>query len=386
MERVVLLLASGFLDRGHEVDLLIRDRVCDYPQEVPGGMRLFFLSPGTDTEHRASLDQLSVTPHPLLPTSFRFPRFALGAAISRNQWTLLTSKNLPRWAVTIAAYLDRERPDALLAMMTPAVASATLAVRLAQHQVRTTVGVQHNIFTSRRETHRARKSYPYVDAAVGVSSGVTAELAKVSGIPPARLHTIYNPVVSQGLLQKANETPDHPWFNTPGPPIVLAIGRLHKQKDFPTLLTAFAQLLARRPARLIVLGEGSLRPNLLSLAHNLQITEQVDFPGFVNNPFAYLAKARLFVLSSRYEGFGNVLVETMACGCPVVSTDCTFGPDEILENGRWGELVPVGDSEALAKAMDCAMDVPPGKDALRERAAFFSVERAVDRYEELFLG
>ncbi|MCY3770154.1 MAG: glycosyltransferase [Gammaproteobacteria bacterium] len=385
-ERVTLLLASGLLDRGHAVDILVRDLVCDYPQEVPCGIRLFFLSPGVSTECRANLEQLPITPQPLIPTSFHFPRLVLGASTSRNQWSLLMSKNLPRWAIGIAAYIDRECPDALLAMMTPAVASATLAVRLAQYQVRMTVGVQHNIFTSKRETHRARKSYPYADAAVGVSSGVTAELAKLPGMSSDQLHTIYNPVVSKDLLQKASETPDHPWFNEPGPPIILAVGRLHEQKDFPTLLAAFAQLLTRRPARLIILGEGSLRPNLLSLAHNLQVSEHVDFPGFVENPFAYLAKARLFVLSSLYEGLPTVLIEAMACGCPVVSTDCPHGPDEILENGQWGELVPVDNSEVLSAAMIRAIDKPVQRDALRERAAFFNVERAVDSYEDLLLG
>ena len=386
VERVALLLASGLRDRGYEVDLLVRDLVCDYPQEVPSGTRLFFLSPNVNTAYQVSLEKLPITLHPLIPTSLRFPRLALGVSTNRNQWTLLTSKNLPRWAVAIATYIDRERPDALLAMMTPAVASMTLAVRLAQHQVRTTVGVQHNgIFTSRRETHRARKSYPYTDAVVGVSSGVTSELAGLPGISPNRLHTIYNPVVPKDLLQKANEIPDHFWFNEPGPPIVLAIGRLNEKKDFPTLLTAFARLLAQRSARLIVLGEGPLRPTLLALAHNLHISEHVDFPGFVRNPFAYLAKARLFVLSSRYEGLPTVLIEAMACGCPVVSTDCPFGPDEILEGGRWGKLVPTENPEALAKAMIHTMGTPPQRDTLRERASYFSVERAVDRYEELLL-
>ena len=259
-----------------------------------------------------------------------------------------------------------------------------MAMRLAHREARV-VGVLHAGLKTERAIRKAGKSYPYADAVVGVSPGVTDELAKVSGISPNRLHTIYNPAVSKDLIQKANEIPNHPWFNEPGPPIVLAIGRLHEEKDFLTLLTAFARLRSQRSVRLIVLREGPLRPTLLALAHSLHISEHVDFPGFVRNPFAYLTTARLFVLSSRYEGFGNVLVEAMACGCPVVSTNYPFGPAEILENGRWGKLIPTEDPEALAKAMIHTMDTPPQRDALRERASYFSVERAVDHYEELLL-
>ena len=129
-----------------------------------------------------------------------------------------------------------------------------------------------------------------------------------------------------------------------------------------------------------------MRPKLLALVKELRLEERVDFPGFMENPYAFLAKADLFVLSSRNEALPTVLIEAMACGCPVVSTDCPFGPREILDGGRLGSLVPVGDSKALADAMARALDEPPRPDALRERASFFSVDRAVDRYEELLLG
>ena len=188
------------------------------------------------------------------------------------------------------------------------------------------------------------------------------------------------------LPLKVREAPDHPWCRESGPPLIVSIGRLHRQKDFPTLFTAFARLLEHRPARLLVLGKGPQLSELSKLAGELGISRHVDFPGFVDNPYAFLARARLFVQSSRHEGFGNVLVEAMACGCPVVATDCPSGPSEILENGRWGQLVPVGDPAALAEAMARAMDAPPRRDALRDRASFFSVERAVSRYEELLLG
>ncbi len=387
IERVTLTLASAFLGRGHKVDLLVRDLVCDYPQDVPLGVRLFFLSHGSHTENSANLEQLPVTPQPLNRAPHRFPRFAFAKVLSFDQLTLLRGAKRIRWALAITEYLDSEHPDAILAMTWSSGAPIMMAAQLAHHKPKRIVGVQHGMLKTERSVYGAGKTFPYVDSVVGVSLGVTAELAtKVPGISPARLHTIYNPIVSKNLVEKAKETPDHPWFNNSGSPIILAIGRLDKQKDFPTLLAAFARLLAQRSARLIVLGEGPLRPTLLALAHNLHLSERVDFPGFVSNPFAYLAKSSLFVLSSRHEGFGNVLVEAMACGCPVVSTNCPSGPDEILENGRWGKLVPVADPDALAKAMASVLNQYPTtaqRDAIRKRAAFFSVERAVDHYEEL---
>ena len=239
---------------------------------------------------------------------------------------------------------------------------------------------------SGRLRQRARRSYPFADFVVGISRGTTAELEGIPGMERDRIHTIYNPVVSADLDRKARESPHHPWLDDRPCPVILAIGRMRKVKDFSTLLRAFARLLVQRPARLIVLGEGRLRPTLRSLAQELGVAEQVDFPGFKENPYAFLARADLFVLSSRNEALPTVLIEAMACGCPVVSTDCPFGPREILEGGRLGPLVPVGDAEALAEAMDRTLDDPPDPDPLRERASFFNVEHAVERYEELLLG
>ena len=388
-ERAALSLASGLLERGHEVDVLLRDLICDYPASVPPGVRLFFLSGRSGGGTPEGLERLPVAPRSLAsmpsPISRRFPRLALATSVKRAQLSLLTSTSLPRWAVTIARYLDREVPDAVLAMMSPAVAAAALAVRLAQTRTRV-VARAENVFRTRRKIRRARMSYPYADAAVGVSLGVSSELGEICGVSRDRIHTIYNPAVPDDLPLKIREAADHPWCREPGLPLIVAIGRLHRQKDFPTLLTAFARILERRPARLLVLGKGPQLSELSKLTGELRISRHVDFPGFVDNPYAFLARAQLFVQSSRHEGFGNVLVEAMACGCPVVATDCPSGPSEILENGRWGQLVPVGDPAALAEAMARAMDAPPRRDALRDRAGFFSVDRAVSRYEELLLG
>ena len=184
-ERAALFLASGLLDRGHEVDLLLRDLVCDYPASVPSGVRLFFLSGRNGGRAPGGLERLPVAPRSLAsmpsPISHRFPRLALATAIDRAQLSLLTSTSLPRWAVAIARYLDREVPDAALAMMSPAVAAAALAVRFARSRTRV-VARAENVFRTRRKIRRARMSYPYADAAVGVSLGVSSELARICGI------------------------------------------------------------------------------------------------------------------------------------------------------------------------------------------------------------
>lgn len=393
-ERKALSIASGLIGRGYEVDLLLERLVCHYPDETPGAARLFFTSGRGDDRTRANLRRMAAAPRPLVPAPLpwrvRYPRLALAAKLDGRQRPLLASTRLPRWAAGVAAYLESERPGGVLAMNVLSAAAATMALRLARHRPARVVATLHDVLRNRRLRRRAHRAYPYADAAVGVSHGVAAQFAAIPGLEPGRVHTIYNPVVPADLDKRAGAPVEHPWLRgeaAGGCPVILAVGRLRRVKDFPNLLAAFARLLARRrPARLIVLGQGSLRPRLLSLARELGVAEHVDFPGFVENPYAFLARASLFVLSSRHEALPTVLIEAMACGCPVVSTNCPFGPREVLEGGRFGELVPVGDPDALAGAMERALDAPPRPDALRERAAFFGIERAVDRYEELLAG
>jgi glycosyltransferase involved in cell wall biosynthesis len=168
-------------------------------------------------------------------------------------------------------------------------------------------------------------------------------------------------------------------------PVILAVGRLHRQKDFPTLIGAFARLRAERPARLVILGEGKLRPALEKVARRLGVGGDVDLPGYRDNPFAWMARAAVFALSSTFEGTANVLIEAMACGCPVVSTDCPHGPREVLDNGRYGPLVPVGDSAALAHAIAAVLDNPPDREVLRSRAALYDRDTNIDRYLQVLL-
>jgi glycosyltransferase involved in cell wall biosynthesis len=226
--------------------------------------------------------------------------------------------------------------------------------------------------------------YSKLDALITVSNGVQLDLVTLVKLDRKKLHVVYNPVVGEQLLYKARMPVEDPWLRKDGIPVILGVGRLIKAKDFPTLLRAFALVRQERRARLLILGEGEDRPGLEVLVRELGLQNDVSFPGFMENPYSYMAKADVFVLSSRWEGLPTVLVEAMACGTPVVATDCPSGPHEILEGGRWGKLVPVGDARAMADAIQATLDVPliPPPEAW----ARFTVEGIAQQYAALLLG
>jgi glycosyltransferase involved in cell wall biosynthesis len=231
------------------------------------------------------------------------------------------------------------------------------------------------------------KSFLYrrADLIVAVSRGVAADLERVLGLPSGLVKVIYNPVVDSNLLARANEPIEHPWFQEDRP-IILAVGRLVPQKDYPTLLRAFAGLRRSHPCRLVILGEGPLRQSLAGLCEDLGIAQDVQFMGFVPNPFPYMRHCTVFVLSSQYEGLPGALIQAMACGAAVVATDCDSGPREVIEHGVNGLLVPVGDPEALQGAVSRILDDPAVRTRLRGharlRARWFDASRMVRRYEE----
>jgi glycosyltransferase involved in cell wall biosynthesis len=220
---------------------------------------------------------------------------------------------------------------------------------------------------------------------IAVSGGVARDL-EARGLPPGKVAVINNPL-PPGLDGLPGV---YPWQQRlaamGGGPVIASAGRLTPVKDQATLLRAFARLAAERPARLVLFGDGPLRAELESLAASLGLAGRVLFPGYVNDPAACYAAADLFVLSSISEGFGNVLIEAMAAGVPVVSTDCLHGPREILGDGRFGPLAPVGDDAALAEAMAEALDHPVSSALLRARAAEFEVGRIGERYAALLLA
>ncbi len=239
---------------------------------------------------------------------------------------------------------------------------------------------------SKRRTRRKaiERYYPLNDGIIAVSRGVADDMVQGLGLPEEKIHVVYNPVVTHNIDAMAGEPVDHPWLLERKTPVIMGAGRFTAQKDFPTLIRAFAKLRRTRPCRLMILGQGKAQGQMEALAGDLGVFEDLALPGFVSNLYKYIAKAHLFVLSSAWEGFGNVLAEAMAVGLPVVSTDCPHGPREILEDGRYGPLTPVGDVDALARAMAQTLDHPPGPDDLRAAAKRFTVEACANDYLKIF--
>ena len=344
-ERVMVHLARGFAERGFQVDLVLAKAEGPYLAEVPPSVRVVDL---------------------------------------RASRVLFSLPGLVR-------YLRKERPYALLSALNHANVIVCLAHRLARVPSRLVISEHNTLSASRPQNARGRLlpwfmrwTYPWADAVIAVSQGVAEDLVRTLGISAERVKVIYNPVVDDDLLTKSKEPLDHPWFTEGAPPVILGVGRLTEQKDFPNLIRAFALVRAQRPARLMILGEGELRPQLEALVHELGLQDDVALPGFVKNPYAYMARAAVFVLSSRWEGLGVALIEAMASGTPVVSTDCPSGPREILEDGRWGRLVPVGDVDALAEAIVTTLDETEHPD-VAARAKEFNVNYAVENYLKVLL-
>ncbi|BAZ12818.1 glycosyl transferase, group 1 family protein [Calothrix sp. NIES-4071] len=299
----------------------------------------------------------------------------------------LAREGVLKSVIPLSRYLKEYRPCVLISHMSHANVVAILASRFARTKTKLIL-VEHNTLSvDKSKLLRAKFVpmfmkwlYPYADNIVCVSEGVAEDLVFQLGLAKEKVKVIYNPVVNEELIAASQASLNHPWFQQGVPPVFLAVGRLTEQKDFITLLEAFALLRRQTVARLVILGEGELRGKLEAKISQLGIAEDVSLPGFATNPYAYMSKASAFVLSSRWEGLGIVLIEAMACGCPVIATDCPNGPKEILEGGKYGYLPPVGDVVALSKAMLQVLNAPVNRELLRQRAIYFSSKRAVSEY------
>ncbi|ANX03453.1 glycosyltransferase [Immundisolibacter cernigliae] len=289
----------------------------------------------------------------------------------------------------LADYLAREQPATLLSNREWANRLALRARRRAGVPVWLAfrVGSPMSASLARRpwpnrlwHRRRLRRAYRAAEHVIAISAGVADDLRTVIGPMTGHLAVLPNPSVPTDIDRQAAQAVPHPWVAHADQPLLLAAGRLVAAKDFALLLRAFAILRRGRTARLVIIGEGPLRPALLALAAELGVADDLDLPGFVANPAAWMAKASLFVVSSAYEGGPNVLIEALACGTPAVSTDCPHGPREILDNGRWGPLVPPGDAVALAEAMAATLDAPLPAATLREAMAPYRADVAARAY------
>lgn len=381
-ERMLLELAREFTTSGHAVELLLSRVKGRHGEQVPSELATVRLRRASDLVARAHAMRAAGAERVALLRPVLLPL--------KSSWAL-------RYLPDLARYLQERRPAALLSANSWPNLVALWARRCAD--VETRVVVTEHVNMSQRVRHLSEKwrwrhlpdlvqrTYPRADGIVAVSQGVAKDLVACARLPRERVMAIPNPVVTPALLRKAQEPAPHPWLEPGAPPVALGAGRLHPQKDFPLLLRAFARARAQRPdLRLIILGEGSERSRLAQLARELGIVDSFLLAGHATNPYAYMSRATVFVLSSIYEGLPTVLIEALACGAPVVSTDCPSGPSEILENGRFGRLVPVGDEERLAAAILETLHEPPDRELLNRRSLDFTAAAAARRYLPILLG
>jgi len=343
VDRAARHLIPALARRGFDVDLLkVRDHGPELT-EVPPGVRV--------------LDLGSRHTYGCLPELVRYLRRDTPAV-------LLSDKDRVNRTALLARFLARAPTRLVLSSGT--TISIDLATRgpLERWVQRNSMG----------------RLYPFADQVIVTSTGVADDMADYTGLPRDRIRVVPSPVVPEALFTAELPRPDHPWFSEPNVTLILSAGELCHRKGFDTLLRAFARMHARRPCRLMILGRGGAREGLLNLARELGVEADFALPGFVPEPYGHMAHADCFAFSSRWEGLGFVLIEALALGTPVVSTDCPSGPREILQDGRYGHLVPVDDPAALAQALSATLERPLPAQTLREAAQPYGVEAATDAY------
>ncbi|WP_051865628.1 glycosyltransferase [Metabacillus indicus] len=349
-EKVMITLANGLAQRGHSIDLILVQKKGELLQEVSSDVNVIDLK----------------------------------------------SKKTFFSLVPLIRYLRRQKPEFLISALDNANIISSLAMTFSFSKTRHIPTLHTNLMRSYKKTRKfVQKINPFLLKAafrrankiVAVSKGTAAASAQFLGIPETKIEVIYNPVLDPSIKKKAEVNLNHPWLADRKVPVVLAVGRLFEAKDYPTLLKGFAAVLKHTPAKLIIAGDGkeSIRKELKDLAKELQIDSEVDFIGFSENPYSYIKHADVFVLASKWEGFGNVLAEALYLGTAVVSSDCESGPREILKNGDFGLLFPVGDADKLSEALLQQLSEPMkiDKEHLEHHLLAMSKDFSVDHYEKV---
>jgi len=289
--------------------------------------------------------------------------------------------------IPLKSYISSRNPEAMICFMTENNIIGILAniwvggktsVIVTEHNTQS----KKKSISAKRDRFIAKYLYEYADSVVGVSEGVSDDVSEWARLDRQDISTIYNPVVQRNTFNESRDQPDINWYKD-DIPLILSAGRHVEQKDFSTLIKSFNNLLEYRDARLVILGEGEKSKEYERLAENLGLSNKVCLPGYVDDPYSHMEHADVFVLSSRWEGHPLVLIEAMACGTPVVSTDCPHGPAEVLDDGTYGQLVPVGDESKLAEGIRQTLNSPIDSKKLEERSHDFSVKAAVKKYEQI---
>jgi glycosyltransferase involved in cell wall biosynthesis len=344
-QRVTITIANGLAERGYDIDLIVSHYEGELSDRVSDAVRV------------VDLNTLKVP--------------AIGILAS-----------LPR----LRSYLETVEPSLLFAAMTYANVVSILTAAVADAHTKL-IPIEHNTFgmesrlKSKATDTLARHLYRFADGVVAVSGGVADSVVDGANIDRSDVTVLHNPIPVSEIREQSRASIDDEWLLSPAFEPIVSVGRLEEQKDLSTLLRSFALVNRVRPAtRLILVGRGSKREDLLALADSLGIDDVVSLPGYVENAYAYMGHASVFALSSKYEGLPTVLIEALACECPIVATDCPSGPREILSNGEHGTLVPVGDVTALRDAILSTLEDPTDPETLTRRARDFSVETIVDQY------
>jgi len=384
IERVQINLSKAFIDRGYKVDLIVCDNTSLNLTDLSDKLNIINLKPSN--KFISSFYSFLADPGYLWLKTIK----------------LLFSNLRPRalqYLPAFASYLKANKPDIVFSASTDNNLVALLAKRIVNIPIHNVVS-EHIVWTlenlENKKTHAKKKwifphsklskFYSEARGIVAVSDGVAKNISSEINLDKKKISVIYNPIVSTDLTCLSNKAVNHPWLIEKKYPVVLGVGRLVSQKNFSLLIKAFAKVKKYRKSKLIILGDGRERYNLQLLIKEYDLLDHIDLFGFVDNPYAFMSKVDVFVLSSIYEGLGNVLIEALACGCPVVSTDCPSGPAEILEYGKYGPLVPMNDEKALAEAIISVLDNPPPSTWLKERSMDFSVDNVAESYLQLAVG
>ncbi|MEZ5845629.1 MAG: glycosyltransferase [Geminicoccaceae bacterium] len=385
VQRMLMLIASGLAERGHDVSLISLSGEGELAADMAPGVRLVVLEPA---------NPLAARLRALRNPAFRKRDLLAYLALHANSRSL-------DWLPSLIGHIDRDRPDALFAATQHLNMTASLAVTAARHRPRLLLSIRSHFTNGKSRRDREsrfcgpfyRRCYGMADAITAVSRGVMENMAEALGLDPAAITVVHSPTLTADFENRANEPVRHRWFGNRDAPVMVAVGRPSFQKDFGTLVDAFLIARRQRPLKLMIIGATDNTRKRRDIVEELQgrvraagAEADFDLPGWCANPLPYIRNADLLALSSRFEGLPNVLIEALACGTPAVSTDCPSGPREILDDGRYGRLVPVGDAQAFAGAILATLETPVDGETLRQRAGLYNRKASIDIYERLLSG